>query len=247
MGALRIHGYNNSWFTNREVPSLTSTEMRAIVAKRMEMGMLSEKSWASVPGGIPATRALAAPGARFRPYYTLLTKDRANDDDTYMKLPITHSDLVTNGWYLLDDTGSDILESGSTSRYIVNPGGAGFKEAYLEALLPRLRSIGADGVVFDMWSPVLYGGWLLSSTDGHDFKNAGYDTQANSANANALWQTAWESFYSYICAGVKAAGFHVIGNLSNPSPSKATTRPCTAAMPRAVEILPSMPLAPRLP
>lgn len=220
MGYLRIHGYNNSGFTNVEVPPLSSTEMRAIVAKKSEMGMFSEKSWANVPGGIAAVRQLN-PNIRIRPYYTLLTKDRANDNDTYRKFPITHEELVENGWYLLDDNNQDVLET--SSRYFINPKKEGIKERYLELLLPRLATLQVDGVVLDQWSPALYNGWMRTFTFGRNFINAGFHDTNHTAEADALWLEAWEAFYTYICDGIRNAGYHIIGNLSNPSPSKATT------------------------
>lgn len=185
----------------------------------------------------PAEIKLLNPTAKVYFVAVLCAKCMADEDVAYpLRTPLLMDGLLTKAeidsedWWLRDGWGDPVYErdvygdvimmtvGGSPIQWnwFLDVGKPGFKERYLELILESLNSIpgnaessyeriacdGYDGIVFDYWQPNMVSRWI---TD--------YGLPAPvSYPDDSAWYVAWKVFFEYMCAGVQAAGYEVIGN-----------------------------------
>ena len=115
-------------------------------------------------------------------------------------MPITDTTMIANNWALTSGASYVTLDS----RKLLDPGGAavGGKTPamlWLENAIAELDGKGFDGVVLDYWHPTMA---------------AFSDTTPDGYPDTATWQAAWIPFITYICNGLAAAGYEVVGNMA---------------------------------
>lgn len=178
-------------------------EMMQMLAKRDNVCYTEE--WISVT---PQALKSLNPNVKVYRLFDLMCKcswdsDWRNgpSDLSHLQTPFTKDQIDKNNWWLRDAKGNIVKENATI--WYLDVGKPGFKEAYLKAVLDRTANQGFDGIVFDYWWPSL--AWLIP--------NYGGTMPPNGYSSDQEWfDKAWKPFVIYVCNGVHAAGYRIIGN-----------------------------------
>jgi Hypothetical glycosyl hydrolase family 15 len=146
----------------------------------------------------------------------------------YKNLPSTSSSAVTNGidnallpagvgyawananhpdWFLLDTTGQRIEWSDFLGSWQMDPGSAGYQDAWVANVKGELARNGWDGVMLDDTFSGENAVWHLGSRT-----MAKYPTAAS-------YTAAVRSFLARVCPGLTSAGFIALPNIASTTPA----------------------------
>ena len=147
-----------------------------------------------------------APGETFSPVPDSTTKysiiATSDPDNPGVQTPLITKTIDEHDWWLRDGKGKIVIEPGTGSMFL-DVGKPGVKEAYLQTVLKRMRGQSFDGIVFDYWWYSAISSFIVSE---------GRQTPVRYPDDKTWFNNAWKPFISYVVAGVKAAGYKVIGN-----------------------------------
>lgn len=199
--SIEINNYTN-WF-NQPDPSIGNANKIDVLALRDKVCLTEE--WNDVT---PHALKSINPNIKVYRLYDLMCKcawdsdwRNGSSDLSHLQTPFTKDDIDKNDWWLRDANGNIVKEDSSI--WFLDVGKPGYKEAYLKAVLDRNAGKGFDGIVFDYWWPNL--DWIIPNYGG-TMPPKGYSSDQE------WFEKAWKPFITYVCDGLHAAGYRIIGN-----------------------------------
>lgn len=232
---LRVHDYNTWAFPTDQEEGVSDAEFVRLVTDAVnthanrDSAMIGQRHYRAnyeVSGfAIVGDAELRRLNPSIKVYHvTTLCSKAMNDEDvkyhwrtpSLMGFVMSKAELDANDWWLRDGWGYPVYERDTSGNVIMDEvdgapiqaiwftdvGKSGFKERYLELMLLRLAEQDYDGVVLDYWHPNVVSRWIT---------DYGLPAPASYTN-DAAWYVAWKVFFEYVCAGIRAAGYEVIGN-----------------------------------
>jgi hypothetical protein len=191
---LKVHNY----LCNKDADGLTNADRIAYAVKYSNIVTDADLARG---GLVAADLKLLKPSLKVYRYYALCGRN-PDENLTYShRVQPLRSDAMLAGDYdLKDGDGNAVHDEVLTTWNMIDVGISGYKEEYLAALLADAADNypGIDGIVLDWWFPA-----MISEHPGSEAQYA----------TDALWfSEAWQPFITYVVAGIKAAGYRVIGN-----------------------------------